>query len=83
MEVVNADGTTEQKAKPARIGSKNTSSRLRISDTIERNPENLNSINIENDATVDPMFHLMSKAFDEGGAKGMLMANLVSSYLSR
>ena len=24
----------------------------------------------------DPMFHLMSRKFDEGGAKGLLMANL-------
>jgi hypothetical protein len=29
------------------------------------------------DLAVDPMFHKISKAFDEGGAKGMLMNNLV------
>lgn len=69
---LNSDGTR----KVARVGSKSTSSRLNISDTIERNVDNINAVKVENDVVVDPMFHKMSKAFDEGGAKGMLMTNL-------
>ena len=30
---------------------------------------------------VDPLFYKMSKIFDEGGAKGMLMNNLVRNYI--
>ena len=26
----------------------------------------------------DPLFHLMSRRFDEGGAKGLLLSNLVA-----
>lgn len=55
-----------------------TSNRLNIATTIERNVAALNAVKLENDVAVDPMFHKISKAFDEGGAKGMLMNNLVS-----
>ena len=61
-----------------KVGTKASSTRLNITETIERNPVLLNSIKLENDYSVDPSFHKMSKAFDEGGAKGMLMNNLVS-----
>lgn len=44
--------------------------------TIEKNVENLNAEKIEKEHIADPLFHKMSKAFDEGGAKGMLMTNL-------
>lgn len=54
-----------------------TSTRLNIATTIERNVASLNAVKLENDVAVDPMFHKISKAFDEGGAKGMLMNNLV------
>ena len=57
-----------------------TSARLNIATTIERNVSALNAVKLENDVAVDPMFHKISKAFDEGGAKGMLMNNLVSDY---
>lgn len=50
----------------------------RITQTIETKIESLNAARIENEYFVDPMFHKMSKAFDEGGAKGMLMNNIVS-----
>lgn len=39
--------------------------------------ENINFTVQENCHAADPMFHKMSQAFDEGGAKGMLMSNLV------
>lgn len=62
--------------KSARVGSKNASHRLNITNTIERNIENINALKVENDQAIDPVFHKMSLAFDEGGAKGMLLTNL-------
>lgn len=60
-----------------------TSTRLNIATTIERNVAALNAVKLENDVAVDPMFHKISKAFDEGGAKGMLMNNLVRAAQRR
>jgi len=57
---------------------KKTTKRNYSDKTIEKNPENLNAVKIESEHIADPLFHRMSKAFDEGGAKGMLMTNLVS-----
>lgn len=70
------DDDGKPQAGKAKVGSKSSSSRLNITETIERNPALLNAVKLENDYSVDPMFHKMSKAFDEGGAKGMLMNNL-------
>ena len=64
-------------AEGGRKKSSKTSNRLNIAQTIERNVAALNAVKVENDVAVDPMFHKISKAFDEGGAKGMLMNNLV------
>lgn len=73
------DDNEEGVAKPkARVGTKASSNRLNVAQTIERNPSALNAVKLENDYAVDPLFHKMSKAFDEGGAKGMLLNNLVS-----
>jgi condensin complex subunit 2 len=33
-------------------------------------------VQLDSALQVDPLFHKMSKAFDEGGAKGLLLANL-------
>ena len=71
-----AGGTSENK-KVARVGSKAVSNRFCLTDTIERNVGNINGV-LESDHNADPMFHKMSQAFDEGGAKGMLMTNLVT-----
>jgi condensin complex subunit 2 len=71
------DGLNALGEKPkAKVGSKASSSRLNATDTIERNPSVLNSVKLENDYAFDPTFHKLSKAFDEGGAKGMLMYNM-------
>ncbi len=67
-----ADGNRRPTAK---VGSKSQSNRLNIAETIERNVDNINS-KVEKQQAVDPMFHKLSKAFDEGGAKGMLMTNM-------
>lgn len=62
----------------ARVGTKVASSKLNIANTIATNVDTINAAKIERIQVTDPMFHRMSKAFDEGGAKGMLMNNLVS-----
>jgi condensin complex subunit 2 len=74
------DGGAEDGEAPegGRKKATKTSTRLNIATTIERNVSALNAVKLENDVAVDPMFHKISKAFDEGGAKGMLMNNLVS-----
>lgn len=47
---------------------------------IEKNAENINQATVEKNQSADPTFQKMSKAFDEGGAKGMLMNNLVRPF---
>ena len=61
---------------PARVGSKAISSRNGLTSTIEPDKEKLNTHKVESDYCADAMFHKMSQAFDEGGAKGMLLNNL-------
>eukprot|EP01034_Spumella_vulgaris_P026475 gene26475-33056_t len=60
----------------ARVGTKANSDKLNLTSTIEKNVSALNVVAVENDYHVDPMFVRMSQAFDEGGAKGMLMYNM-------
>lgn len=69
------DAGGNRKKTKGRLGSK-AAHRAHLSQTIERNAALLNAVKLENDYFVDPMFHKISKAFDEGGAKGMLMNNL-------
>lgn len=64
----------------AKVGTKSQSNKHHIAETIEKRIENLNEAVVQKQQTADPMFHKMSKAFDEGGAKGMLMTNLVYLY---
>jgi condensin complex subunit 2 len=40
---------------------------------------NINIHKLDAAFDIDPLFHKMSKAFDEGGAKGLLLANLAVS----
>ena len=47
--------------------------------TLEPNIENITLKKMDSDYVVDPLFHKMSAAFDEGGAKGMLLNNLAVS----
>ena len=58
------------------------SRKLGVVNTLETN---LQSIQMDSSAVVfdaDPLFHLMSRRFDEGGAKGLLLSNLVGSERS-
>ena len=44
--------------------------------TIEKNPENLLLKTFDTEFEVDPLFKKTSAAFDEGGARGLLLNNL-------
>lgn len=62
--------------------SKKSKSRT-LSSTIEKNINNINLSAGEMAGAsphADPMFHKMSQVFDEGGAKGMLLTNLVCKF---
>lgn len=63
----------------SRVGTKSASSKLNIAETIATNVDTINAAKIERVQATDPLFYKMSKAFDDGGAKGMLMTNLVST----
>ena len=47
--------------------------------TLESNIDAINMSRVDSAFDIDPLFHKMSKTFDEGGAKGMLLANLAVS----
>ena len=46
------------------------------SSTIENNPDALLQKKVETESNVDPLFQKMCKAFDEGGARGVLLNQL-------
>ncbi|TDH67505.1 hypothetical protein CCR75_004132 [Bremia lactucae] len=50
--------------------------RKALARTIEKNLNNINLKVYDTECQADPLFHKMSQSFDEGGAKGMLLANL-------
>jgi len=45
-------------------------------ETLEMNTANINMSKLDSAYDIDPLFHKMSKSFDEGGAKGLLLGNL-------
>ena len=65
-------------AGPAVVGSKALSNKFCMASTLEKNVSKLNvdPKAAERTFNVDPTFHKMSKLFDEGGASGLLLANL-------
>jgi condensin complex subunit 2 len=81
------DGDEEDERKEDDDNKKKTRRNKRItthSSTIEKNLNNINLSAQEmagGSPHADPMFHKMSQVFDEGGAKGMLLTNLVSHSL--
>ncbi|GMH86891.1 hypothetical protein TL16_g10685 [Triparma laevis f. inornata] len=67
------DSDGEGGKKPAKVGTK----KIRQSvNTLETNVSALNMNKLDSAFDIDPLFRKMSKTFDEGGAKGMLLANL-------
>lgn len=65
----------------SRVGTKSASRKLNIANTIEVNVSNINAAKVERVQSTDPIFLKMNKALDDSGAKGMLMANLVSNCM--
>ena len=61
-----AQGTARRRRGPPRAPA----------ETLEANPANINMSKLDAAYDIDPLFHKMSKAFDEGGAKGLLLGNL-------
>jgi condensin complex subunit 2 len=63
------DGDEPSSKTPARKASRSVQ-------TLETNLANINISRLDSAFDIDPLFHKMSKTFDEGGAKGLLLANL-------
>jgi hypothetical protein len=61
------------------VAEKKTSKTYALAKTLETNMNNINLNHFDLEFEVDPLFHKMSKTFDEGGAKGMLLNNLTLS----
>ncbi|CAM9994156.1 unnamed protein product [Pylaiella littoralis] len=59
----------------AAVGSSERSARLGVHETLKK-PDQLNQSETDREFRTDPMFHKMSKIFDEAGSKGMLLNNL-------
>ncbi len=67
--------SAEEEAKQKRTKkSKKESGRPSV--TLESNEESLNVRKLEREFEIDPLFKKMSAAFDEGGARGLLLNNL-------
>lgn len=64
------------KAKRSKVGSKGTSAKMCVSDTLEKNVNNLNIAEGEAGFDVDPLFLKLSKTFDASGSSGMLLNTL-------
>jgi condensin complex subunit 2 len=71
-----AGGEGGGKVAHSKVGTKEASSKLGVADTLEKNLANINLSNVDRAFSVDPLFHKMSKTFDEAGSKGMLLNNL-------
>ncbi|KAG7349937.1 condensin complex subunit 2 [Nitzschia inconspicua] len=63
----------ENGTKSQRTGTKSAGGAV---ETLEHNLSNINIHKLDAAFDIDPLFHKMSKTFDEGGAKGLLLANL-------
>ena len=61
----------------SRSGPRN---RTYFANTLGSSENQFNAEKIENDENCNPMFQKITKSFDEGGAKGLLLYNLVSCY---
>lgn len=57
------------------------SKKLGVVNTIESNLRSIQMDSSEMSYEADPLFHIMSRRFDEGGVKGLLLSNLVRSIV--
>jgi condensin complex subunit 2 len=71
----NAGTTGKPKTKSSKSGN-----RFHMTNTIEKNHESLNAVKVEHEYSFDPLFQKLSNAFDDGGAKGMLLYNMVTTF---
>ncbi|XP_060588425.1 condensin complex subunit 2-like [Ruditapes philippinarum] len=67
------DGGAEGEARPDEAQKKK---KKRKSKTVETNLKNINVNKFDLEFEVDPLFQVMSAAFDEGGSSGLLLSNL-------
>eukprot|EP00579_Thalassiosira_antarctica_P010671 CAMPEP_0201910268 /NCGR_PEP_ID=MMETSP0903-20130614/1702_1 /ASSEMBLY_ACC=CAM_ASM_000552 /TAXON_ID=420261 /ORGANISM="Thalassiosira antarctica, Strain CCMP982" /LENGTH=1016 /DNA_ID=CAMNT_0048444879 /DNA_START=78 /DNA_END=3128 /DNA_ORIENTATION=- len=72
---VDGDGGGEDGGGGEKIVKKRTGPRG-PTETLESNTANINMSKLDSAYDIDPLFHKMSKSFDEGGAKGLLLGNL-------
>ncbi|CAM9733249.1 unnamed protein product, partial [Ectocarpus sp. 6 AP-2014] len=70
-----SDNDNTDKGAGAAVGSSERSTRLGVHETLKK-PEQLDQSETDRAFKMDPMFHKMSKIFDEAGSKGMLLNNL-------
>jgi len=70
---------TAESADAAAAGNTGASKKLHVAQTLEKNIGSITVKKFDMEFDVDPLFHKMSKAFDSGGARGMLLNNLVRS----
>ena len=70
------DSRAHNDGEEARLRRKGGGASSKAAVTLESNLKNIDVKRLEREYDVDPMFRKMSQAFDEGGAKGMLMNNL-------
>mmetsp|Transcript_4486 Transcript_4486/g.4967 ORF Transcript_4486/g.4967 Transcript_4486/m.4967 type:complete len:912 (+) Transcript_4486:148-2883(+) len=62
--------------KQSAVGDRSQSEKRGVAETLETNIASLNMSKLDSAYDIDPLFHKMSKNFDEGGAKGLLLVNL-------
>lgn len=65
-----------KKSSSSAVGGRKQSERRGVVETLESNIANLNMTKHDYAYDIDPLFHQMSKNFDEGAAKGLLLNNL-------
>eukprot|EP00903_Cladosiphon_okamuranus_P021173 g19447.t2 len=69
------DNDKPENGSGATPGSSERSTRLGVHETLKKGDQ-LNQSETDRAFKIDPMFHKMSKIFDEAGSKGMLLNNL-------
>ena len=69
--------STGEQSKQQQTEAPKQSKKLGVVNTIDTNLHSIQMDSSEMTYDADPLFHVMSRKFDEGGVKGLLLANLV------
>ena len=77
------DNLNRNETTKPQIEAPKQSKKLGVVNTIETNLRSIQMDSSEMSYDADPLFHLMSRRFDEGGVKGLLLTNLVSNSCDR